>query len=60
MIEAKIKELIDKKHIKWIQIHFTDIMGGLRTLHIPADRFLAKESILMDRPWDFAKWKNLT
>jgi len=43
MTKAKIKELIDKKHIKWIQIHFTDIMGGLRTLHIPADRFLGDD-----------------
>ena len=43
MAKAKIKELIDKKHIKWIQIHFTDIMGGLRTLHIPADRFLGDD-----------------
>ena len=40
MTKAKIKELVDKKHIKWIQLHFTDIMGGLRALHIPANRFL--------------------
>jgi glutamine synthetase len=37
---AKIKEIIDKKHIKWIQVHFTDIIGGLRVLHIPSNRFL--------------------
>ena len=40
MNNKKIKELIETKHISWIQIHFTDIMGGLRVLHISADRFL--------------------
>jgi len=40
MNDRKIKELIETKHIRWIQIHFTDILGGLRVLHIPADRFL--------------------
>lgn len=45
MTKAKIKELIDKKHIKWIQIHFTDVMGGLRDIHIPADRFLEDDVI---------------
>ena len=45
MTKAKIKELIDKKHIKWIQIHFTDVMGGLRDIHIPADRFLGDDVI---------------
>jgi len=43
MTKAKIKELVDKKHIKWIQIHFTDIVGGLRAIHIPADRFLGDD-----------------
>jgi glutamine synthetase len=40
MSKDKIKELIEKKHISWIQVHFTDIIGGLRVLHIPANRFL--------------------
>ncbi len=43
MVKAKIKELIDKKSIEWIQVHFTDLIGGLRVLHIPADRFLADD-----------------
>lgn len=38
---TKIKEMIDKNHVKWIQVHFTDLIGNLRVLHIPADRFLA-------------------
>ncbi len=40
MNDKKIKELIGTKRISWIQIHFTDILGGLRVLHIPANRFL--------------------
>lgn len=40
MNKKKISELIDKKCINWIQIHFTDLIGGLRVLHIPADQFL--------------------
>jgi glutamine synthetase len=40
MNKRKINELIEKKGIKWIQIHFTDITGGLRVLHSPANRFL--------------------
>ncbi len=43
MNNRKIKELIETKHIRWIQIHFTDIMGGLRVLHIPAGRFLGDD-----------------
>ena len=40
MNKKDIKELANRKEIKWIQIHFTDIIGGLRVLHIPASRFL--------------------
>jgi len=40
MSNTKLNEFIEKKGIKWIQIHFTDIIGGLRVLHIPAEHFL--------------------
>jgi glutamine synthetase len=40
MSKAKIKEIIAKKQIKWIQVHFTDLIGGLRVFHMPAERFL--------------------
>jgi len=40
MDKRKIKELIESKQIRWIQIHFTDIIGRLRVLHIPANRFI--------------------
>ena len=40
MNKSKIKGLIEKNNIKWIQVHFTDLIGGLRVLHIPADIFL--------------------
>jgi len=45
MAKLKIRELIDKKQLKWIQIHFTDLTGGLRALHIPADRFLKDDLV---------------
>lgn len=35
-ISKKIKE----NDIKWIQVHFTDLLGGLRAVHIPSERFL--------------------
>ena len=40
MDKSKIKELIESKNIKWLQIHFTDLIGRLRVLHIPADHFI--------------------
>ncbi|RLF28091.1 MAG: type I glutamate--ammonia ligase [Thermoplasmata archaeon] len=42
-----IAEKIEKNNIRWIQIHFTDLMGRLRIVHIPADRFL-EDTILED------------
>jgi len=45
MKKTNIKEIIEKKHIKWIQVHFTDLIGGLRVIHIPADRFF-KDDVL--------------
>jgi glutamine synthetase len=35
-----ISKSIRENNIKWIQIHFTDLLGGLRTIHMPAERFL--------------------
>ena len=39
--------MIQKKEIKWIQTHFTDLFGGLRVLHIPADQFI-KDNIIVN------------
>jgi glutamine synthetase len=39
MNKKDVKDLVEKKDIKWIQLHFTDIIGTLRVLHIPANRF---------------------
>ena len=39
MLHEDIKETIEKNKINWIQVHFTDLLGGLRSLHIPARRF---------------------
>jgi len=39
-----ITELIKENNIEWVQLHFTDIIGRLRVLHMPADRFLDGKS----------------
>ncbi len=39
-IEKKIKD----NNVKWIQLHFTDLIGRLRTLHMPSDVFIDKVS----------------
>ena len=41
----QIKKQVETKKIRWIQLHFTDLMGGLRVVHIPADRFLKDDLI---------------
>jgi len=43
MKNEKIKDLIEKNNITWIQVHFTDLIGGLRVLHIPANNFLSDD-----------------
>lgn len=40
MKKEKIKELIEKNNLRWIQIHFADLLGKLRVLHIPSEEFL--------------------
>jgi len=43
MNKQQIQKVIEAKKIRWIQIHFTDLMGGLRVFHVPSDRFLKDE-----------------
>src|SRR5512136_648325 len=45
MNQQQIKKELETHHIRWIQIHFTDLMGGLRVFHVPASRFL-KDDVL--------------
>ena len=40
MVCENIIQAINEKNIKWVQLHFTDVIGRLRVLHIPANRFL--------------------
>jgi len=40
MTQENIKKIINEKNIQWVQLHFTDVIGRLRVLHIPANRFL--------------------
>jgi len=44
MNRKEISKLIEENDIKWIQIHFTDVMGKLRILHASSEEFL--ENIL--------------
>lgn len=39
MDHDNIKQQIEEKNIKWIQLHFTDLIGRLRSLHLPIDTF---------------------
>jgi glutamine synthetase len=39
----QIKKIIETHHIRWIQIHFTDLTGGLRVFHVPVDRFFRND-----------------
>ncbi len=43
MTKDIITEEIKKHKINWIQIHFTDIAGRLRVVHVPADRFVKED-----------------
>jgi glutamine synthetase len=40
MSKEEIAQVIKEKNIQWIQLHFTDVIGRLRVLHIPSNRFL--------------------
>jgi glutamine synthetase len=46
MNQQQIKKEIETHHIRWIQIHFSDLIGGLRVFHVPADRFI-KDDVLV-------------
>jgi len=41
----QIKKQVETNKIHWIQLHFTDLMSGLRVVHIPANRFLKDDLI---------------
>ena len=43
MSTQQIKKEIDAHHIRWIQIHFTDLLGGLRVFHVPSNRFIEED-----------------
>ncbi|MEM4257592.1 MAG: type I glutamate--ammonia ligase [Candidatus Thermoplasmatota archaeon] len=40
MTETAHEKQIKQHNIQWIQLHFTDLIGRLRVLHIPVERFL--------------------
>lgn len=45
MTHSTIHEAITQHDIQWIQLHFTDLLGGLRAVHYPADRFVKDDII---------------
>ncbi|MDG6218565.1 MAG: glutamine synthetase family protein [Candidatus Thermoplasmatota archaeon] len=40
MEKNELKKIIKDENITWIQLHFTDLFGGLRVFHIPSKQFL--------------------
>ncbi len=40
MIKKDIAREIKKRNIKWIQVHFTDLMGMMRVVHFPSSEFV--------------------
>jgi glutamine synthetase len=52
MNQQEIKKAVETNHIRWIQIHFTDLMGGLRVFHMPAERFLKDEVLAKGSRFD--------
>ena len=38
--EEKVKRIIKEEEIKWVQLHLTDLIGGLRILHLSSDEFI--------------------
>jgi glutamine synthetase len=45
MTNSDIVEIINKHQINWVQLHFTDLLGGLRAVHYPADQFIKDDII---------------
>jgi len=39
MKKDDIKKIIDDNNISWVQLQFTDLIGRLRSLHLPVDTF---------------------
>jgi len=52
MNKQQLKKNIDAQHIRWIQVHFTDLMGGLRVFHVPAERFLQDDILTKGSRFD--------
>ena len=40
MDKNSIKKQIEENNVQWIQLHFTDLIGRLRAVHIPAKQFI--------------------
>jgi glutamine synthetase len=40
MAQRNLEKLIKENDIQWIQLHFTDLIGRLRAVHIPSERFI--------------------
>ena len=45
MNKDQIIKAIKDHNITWIQLHFTDLFGSLRVVHIPANRFIEDDVI---------------
>ena len=45
---------LEDNNIKWVQLHFTDLIGRLRSLHLPIDTFF-KNSVSFTHSKGFLK-----
>lgn len=45
MDKKELTKTIKEENITWIQLHFTDLFGGLRVFHIPSNQFLEDDVI---------------
>jgi len=45
MNQENVVKYIEKNNIKWVQAHFNDLLGRLRVLHFPANRFTKDDLI---------------
>jgi len=46
MNQEEIKQVVEQEDIHWIQVHFTDLFGRLKVLHISTDYFIKEDMLI--------------
>src|SRR6056297_3118163 len=52
MNKETLTKAIKDHNITWIQLHFTDLFGGLRAVHIPANQFIDDDVLTQGSGFD--------